>query len=167
MLYHPQMQCAVCNAPALYKCGTCGTPYCGRQHQILDWNNQHAQECILFRNLVPNDASALKKLDIDLFGDDDIEVTPRGVGAFINGTLVAYAIYDQGDLRAMGVHPAYRRRGIASRLLHMITNQADESGESVELRVKSDNRAAIRLYKTFGFKEIGTTQYGSLIMLRK
>ena len=161
------MQCIVCNAPALYKCGVCGRPYCGRQHQILDWNNQHARECILFRNLAPNDAPALKKLDIDLFGDDDVDVVPHGVGAFFKGTLVAYAVYDQGELLAMGVHPAYRRRGIASNLLHIVTERADEIGESIELRVKPDNTSAIRLYEMFGFREVGTTQYGSLIMLRK
>ena len=52
----------------------------------------------------------------------------------------------------MGVLPEYRRRGIGTRLLGSCISKAQTKGITrIELEVRGDNSAAIRLYEQFGF----------------
>jgi len=52
----------------------------------------------------------------------------------------------------IGVLAAYRGRGIGRRLLRACLARAREAGFTrIELDVRADNAAAIRLYKRFGF----------------
>ncbi len=56
----------------------------------------------------------------------------------------------------MGVHAAWRRRGIGRRMLHSCQALARNAGlEKVELEVYSDNVAAVRLYESFGYRPEG------------
>lgn len=49
------------------------------------------------------------------------------------------------------------RQGIGSKLLEYLLAVAEENGlEQIELEVRKDNIAAIRLYESFGFKKIAT-----------
>ena len=60
-------------------------------------------------------------------------------------------------LLGMGVHKDYRGHGLGKRLMALALNKAREKGfERVELQVYSSNRAAIGLYKSFGFEIEGT-----------
>ena len=49
----------------------------------------------------------------------------------------------------MGVHPAYRRQGVASALARYVTRQADEAGVGCYLETFGDSAEA--LYQGFGF----------------
>ena len=52
---------------------------------------------------------------------------------------------------------AFWNRGIGKRLLIDILDLArQQSFEIIDLQVRSDNLAAIHLYKKFGFEKIGT-----------
>ncbi len=57
-------------------------------------------------------------------------------------------------LDALFVGEAYRRRGVAGRLIAAFRSFAEESGAgSVELKVLSDNEKALKLYEKLGFRE--------------
>lgn len=54
----------------------------------------------------------------------------------------------------LATHPSARRRGAARALLLSAIEQASRAGvESVHLEVRWSNRAAIRLYESFGFEQ--------------
>lgn len=56
----------------------------------------------------------------------------------------------------MGLLPAYRGKGIGSKLLEKVIVKAKEFGlEKIELHVYTTNESAIALYKKFGFEEEG------------
>ena len=54
---------------------------------------------------------------------------------------------------SLATAPAYRGRGLASRLLRRSSSAARRAGaESLWLTVRPDNAEAIRLYESFGFR---------------
>lgn len=58
-------------------------------------------------------------------------------------------------INSLAVFPLYRRCGIASRLIDQAAEQAIAEGfASLSLHVWADNRSAIRLYRSKGFKEL-------------
>lgn len=56
------------------------------------------------------------------------------------------------------VHPDFRKRGIATRLIKHLIKQSkrDSSIEQIEIRVNSLNKSAISLYEKLGFKKVAT-----------
>ena len=60
---------------------------------------------------------------------------------------------------AISVRKDYWGKGIGTGLMNLLLDFAKKSGaEVLELEVRSDNEAAIALYKKFGFKKIGTNE---------
>jgi len=57
------------------------------------------------------------------------------------------------EVHTIGVHPAYQGRGIGRRMLDELLNIA--AGAVVHLEVRTDNAAAIALYRSVGFTEVG------------
>lgn len=80
--------------------------------------------------------------------------------ARLDNTIVGYVgfwhILDEAHITNIAVHPEYRRRGIASRLLeHLIKFCFDQGIEYLTLEVRKNNFPAQKLYKKYGFVEIG------------
>lgn len=72
------------------------------------------------------------------------------------GYLVFWVVLDEMHILNLAVHPQHRRRGIARRLLAEGTALAQTLGAKVAwLEVRPSNHAALALYKSFGFKEMG------------
>ena len=76
-----------------------------------------------------------------------------------DGRVVGYIIYAdiQGDaeLLRIAVDKRYRRTGIGNKLMKDMLDELVESGsEKVMLEVRAHNVAAVKLYKSFGFKDI-------------
>lgn len=74
--------------------------------------------------------------------------------------VVAYAvlwcILDQGELANLAVAESHRGRGLGRRLLDEVMDQAREAGvEKLYLEVRESNAAAIHLYRSAGFEEVG------------
>jgi ribosomal-protein-alanine N-acetyltransferase len=125
--------------------------------------------------LMPADAERCAQLDAQLFDGDEPwsaevferELASKGnyfVGARTAGMLIGYAgIARLGstsftgaffyEVRNIGVDPAHQRRGIGRRLLEALLKFAD--GGVVYLEVRTDNEAAIALYRSMGFDQIG------------
>ncbi|MCT7658088.1 ribosomal protein S18-alanine N-acetyltransferase [Mycobacterium deserti] len=57
------------------------------------------------------------------------------------------------EIHTVGVDPAYQGRGIGRRMVASLLEYA--SGGAVFLEVRTDNEAAIALYESFGFVNVG------------
>lgn len=75
----------------------------------------------------------------------------------IIGYAGVWLIVDEGHITNVAVHPMFRERGIASRLIESLLSRSKEKAgtKNFTLEVRVSNVAAIELYKGFGFKEIG------------
>jgi len=72
------------------------------------------------------------------------------------GMMVLWQIIDEAHIATLAVHPDYRRRGMAQRLLvHALQSAYLEGGRSVYLEVRASNQAAQVMYQKFGFEEVG------------
>ncbi len=122
-----------------------------------------------FRRSVPDDATGIAELEELIFPDPwdrrsvaDLIVS-EGAMCFtaVDGhTVVAYVIgrliAPEGEIYRVAVRPEYRQRGIAYRLLDYAVKTSRGKGlESLFLEVRSQNIAAIRLYRAYGFTEVG------------
>jgi [ribosomal protein S18]-alanine N-acetyltransferase len=122
--------------------------------------------------LTPADAQRCAELEAQLFDGDDpwpaaafnrelASAHNHYVGARSGETLVGYAGISrlgrrppfEYEVHTIGVDPAYQGRGIGRRLLNGLLDFAD--GGAVYLEVRTDNEAAIALYHSVGFTQIG------------
>ena len=127
---------------------------------------------LTFGPLTPADAARCAELEAQLFPGDD----PWPSGAFVrelaaqhnryvaaraDGLVVGYAGISrlgrtppfEYEVHTIGVDPAYQGRGIGRRLLNELLDFAD--GGVVHLEVRMDNTAAIALYRSVGFLQVG------------
>lgn len=64
---------------------------------------------------------------------------------------------DRGWIGGMGVIPAYRRQGIARRILHRLIDEANGRGlRTLQLEVIAINQGAYALYRDMGFETVRT-----------
>lgn len=93
--------------------------------------------------------------------DDELKAPGRRyLAAVAGGTIVAYGgiMVVDGDAHVMNlaVDPAHRRRGIASRLLLALIDEALGLGAShLTLELRVTNGAARAMYEKFGFAPVG------------
>lgn len=77
---------------------------------------------------------------------------PEAAVAFILGRVTA----GEAEILSVGVAEAWRRRGLAARLVSELSRRAAEIGAGrLFLEVAVDNGAARRLYGRLGFSEVG------------
>ena len=77
-----------------------------------------------------------------------------------NGRAIAYMgmwlLSGEGHITNVAVSKNYRRRGIAKALIsHFIEIAKSDNSEFMTLEVRASNVAAISLYKSFGFADVG------------
>ena len=77
-----------------------------------------------------------------------------------NDKVVGYAglqvVLDEGYIANVAVFPEYRRQGIAGQLLQVFMNFAEANRLAfLTLEVRASNQAAIALYESRGFLEVG------------
>lgn len=119
----------------------------------------------------PSDLEAIISLEAVTFPEDpwsplmisqelSSPVSRYWVAVGEDGTPLGYAGVrvgaDQADVMTIGVHPDSRGRGVGAALLDTLMGRAADAG-AVEmfLDVRPSNRAAITLYESRGFVEIG------------
>lgn len=119
--------------------------------------------------LGPRDQAACRQLDLDAMDGlwseaqwrAELEDSTRLVLGWRQGdSLVALAcgqaIVDDFHVSAIAIHPHWRRRGLARRLLTELLEQARRGGcRRATLEVESDNTAALALYGRLGFETRG------------
>jgi ribosomal-protein-alanine N-acetyltransferase len=77
-----------------------------------------------------------------------------------SGQIIAYAVamlaVDEAHLLNLAVDPAYQRRGFGRRMLDWMARTMHEYGaQSLLLEVRPSNLDAQRLYRRYGFEQIG------------
>ncbi len=82
------------------------------------------------------------------------------LGIFDDLNIIAFGcanvVIDELHLTTIAVHPRYRRLGLASKVLtNMFIKAIQTNCRTATLEVKSDNSAAIALYKNLGFITTG------------
>ena len=124
--------------------------------------------------LTAADALACADLEAELFAGDDpwsarafrSAVRARDthyVAARVAGVLVGYAglallgprAHPEAEVHTIAVTPAQQGAGIGSVLLDELLRVADSRGGPVFLEVRTDNEAAIGLYRSRGFATVG------------
>lgn len=118
------------------------------------------------------DLDLLHSLEIELFGEEvwSREHLLRALGdsgqefrlALDGSQLAGYVWLDwcaseRGTVEVDGlvVAPNYRRRKVAERLLHWAVDRAAQAGwQRLQLKVRSDNLPALKLYAKFGFHKV-------------
>jgi len=90
-----------------------------------------------------------------------------GLAARINGEIAGFAIArvdikrnsSFGHILTVDIAPAYRRKGIAQKLLHEVETIFREKGiKECRLEVREDNVAALNLYQKLGYKKVGSLE---------
>ncbi|RAV17184.1 ribosomal-protein-alanine N-acetyltransferase [Mycolicibacterium sp. GF69] len=119
-----------------------------------------------------SDAARCAELEAQLFDGDDpwperaflAELAAkhiRYVAARDGDKLVGYAgiarlgrkMPYEYEIHTVGVDPAYHRQGIGGRMVAELLDHAADG--TVFLEVRTDNEAAIQLYESFGFVNVG------------
>lgn len=82
------------------------------------------------------------------------------VGLWVGDELVGYGLGQKTDgyfhLASLAIAPAWRRRGWGGRLLQELLSRARRQGcRGCRLEVRTSNRAALSLYRHWGFGEEG------------
>ena len=124
---------------------------------------------MIVRRGTTDDAKSVAALEFALFGADAWSL-PMVVSelasqdrlvlvAISSGELVGFAVTLKGgevsDLQRLGVHPRFRRQGLARGLLAEAVERAAADGtERMLLEVSARNKPALALYHEAGFVEI-------------
>ncbi len=78
------------------------------------------------------------------------------VGGEVVGYAVVWAVLDQAELGNVAVGSAFRRRGIAGRLVETVVGWLEAQGvKEVFLEVRETNHGAQALYAAHGFEPVG------------
>ncbi len=74
----------------------------------------------------------------------------------LTGFVLSRRAADMAEMLTIAVAPAARGKGIGSALLmNHLSLLAAEGAKSLFLEVEADNRAALALYRSFDFREVG------------
>ena len=125
---------------------------------------------LIIRSADKNDVGTMARMDEVCFTvpwseqsfSDEINQNKlaRYLIAEIAGKIAGYTglwiILDEGHITNVAVHPDYRRRGIARKLVSSLIEAAHTEGaRSYTLEVRASNDSAISLYQSLGFKVSG------------
>ena len=74
----------------------------------------------------------------------------------VAGYIGSQTVPDESDMMNVAVHPDYRRRGIARKLMVALVDALKEKGVgSLALEVRQSNLPAIALYEQLDFHQVG------------
>ena len=104
-------------------------------------------------NIVPMNADHLEELENQCAAFLVAEDPASGAVLGYAGVLV---MADEGYITNVAVFPEYRRRGIAAQIIKVFCDFAQGNHLAfLTLEVRPTNKAAIELYYSFGFEEVG------------
>ena len=77
-------------------------------------------------------------------------------GNTVAGYVGSQTVMEETDMMNVAVHPAYRRQGIAEKLVRALVEELKAAGSRcLTLEVRSSNAPAIALYEKLGFVQTG------------
>ena len=85
-----------------------------------------------------------------------LAVEPTPAGEVVLGLVVFWLVHDEVHVLNVAVAPEARRRGTARALMREAERRGLGSGARLAtLEVRRSNRAAIELYRSLGYREVG------------
>lgn len=145
----------------------------------LDMNVTHEVNLndLIFRKALRSDAKNMAKENFEFFGEYDFEGIADEKGE-LNSSNCTYLIElnnviigksrlevneNIGGIYGLEVLPDYRGKGFGRKLLLLSINKLKEKGvSSITLQVETNNKNALNLYTSCGFKENYTMTYYSI-----
>ncbi len=127
----------------------------------------------LIRKMAPGDVERVARIETELFtcpwsADSFAHLLERdGCEIWVLddredgvvGYAVLWCIADQGELANFAVAPSHQRKGHGARLLvRMLEVARQREVERIYLEVRVSNEAAVGLYRSFGFTDVGRRQ---------
>ena len=124
--------------------------------------------CLVCKNIRLVDAWRICELHRSAFGESVslLKTTEKILRAAVSlkvcrdRRMIGYLIVDvapqlrQTWINVVAVHPEFRRQGVARQL--MLAAEATCLSPSIHLLVREDNTGAITLYRSLGYREVGT-----------
>ncbi|MBP1759067.1 MAG: rimI [Firmicutes bacterium] len=98
-------------------------------------------------------------LEEELFNDTASFLVAESDTEQVLGYAGLYVVLDEGYIGNVAVNPAYRRQGIARRLVEVYCRFAQERLAFLTLEVRAGNQAAIALYEGLEFQEVGRRKH--------
>jgi ribosomal-protein-alanine N-acetyltransferase len=97
-----------------------------------------------------------RQLFVDELGNTLSRIDLLWIGCQLAGFHCYWVLSDEMHILNLATAPAFRRRGVARSLLRHALGRAGRSGvRRAFLEVRSHNEAAIALYRSLGFVQIG------------
>lgn len=71
------------------------------------------------------------------------------------GYIGSQSVMGESDMMNVAVHPDYRRKGVAEKLVFALCDELSKDNLSLSLEVRASNTPAIALYEKLGFVQVG------------
>ncbi len=94
-------------------------------------------------------------LEEELYNDTASFIVAQGPDGQVLGYAGLHVVLDEGYIDNVAVRPAFRRQGIADRLLDVFCRFGQAHLAFLTLEVRPSNTAAVALYEKHGFTEAG------------
>ena len=76
-------------------------------------------------------------------------------GDTVAGYIGSQSVLGESDMMNLAVAPAYRRQGVGRALVERLLWELAEDNHCLSLEVRASNEAAIALYDSLGFRQVG------------
>jgi len=125
-------------------------------YHVVPMTREHLEQAAAIERLCFPDPWSLRLLEELLEQAGVVALAAVSGDGSVLGYTSAQTVLDEGYINNVAVHPAYRRRGIASRLLEELRRRGAEMHLSfLTLEVRASNLAAQALYAKHGYRESG------------
>jgi ribosomal-protein-alanine N-acetyltransferase len=94
-------------------------------------------------------------LEEELYNPTASFLVAEGEDGQVLGYAGLHVVLDEGYIDNVAVRPAYRRTGVADRLLDVFCRFGEANLAFLTLEVRPSNTAAVALYEKHGFHEVG------------
>lgn len=125
------------------------------QMKIIDMNEKHIPELAKLEKICFSQPWSEKSLAEEL-DNRTAHFLVAESGDNIVGYIGIFVVCESCYVSNIAVFPEYRRQGAAKQLIESACAAAEENGaESISLEVRPSNAAAVSLYESVGFEEVG------------
>lgn len=127
-----------------------------RPMRVDDLGIVHQIDCLSFSLPWPANAFRYELLENQNSRLWVAEIESADKVGVVVGAIVVWLVVDEAHIATLAVHPDYRRRGIATKLLKTALKECARLGmRSATLEVRAGNLEAQSLYRRFGFEVVG------------
>jgi len=124
--------------------------------RIIDADESHIEEIVCIENECFSMPWTIQQLRSQFTDDSHIFIVAVDQDNKLAGYVSAMIIVDEADINNVAVSGAFRRKGIADKLItEMMSRVKERKLVLVTLEVRESNEAARSLYRKHGFVDVG------------